>query len=75
MPPPCITEKFYKALVQAVLLYGSKTLVLSPVALACLEGFHLCATYRMAKKNKPRRGLRHQWIYPKSGDVLDKCGM
>ena len=72
---PCIAAKFYKAIVQAVLLYGRKTWVLSPMALACLEGFHLRAAYRMAKRNKPCWGLRHQWIYPELADVLEECGM
>ncbi len=49
--------------------------VLSPTALACLEGFHICATYRMAKKNKPCQGAGYQWVYPKSEDVLKECGM
>ena len=47
--PPCIVAKFYKkAVVQAVLLYGSKMWVLLTTALSGLEGFHICAAYRMA---------------------------
>jgi len=72
---PCIAAKFYKAVVQAVLLYGSETWVLSTTALASLEGFHIRAAYRMAVKHKPRRGPGHGWIYPKSKDVLEECGM
>jgi hypothetical protein len=49
--PPCIAAKFYKAVVQAVLLYGSKTWVLSKTALASLEGFHIRAAYRMAVRH------------------------
>ena len=66
---------FYKAMVQAALLYGSKTWVLSPTALACLKGFHICIVYRMAKNNKPRWGAGYQWVYPKLEDVLKECGM
>ena len=51
--PPRVSAKFYKAIVQSVLLYGSETWVLSTAALARLEGFHLCAAYRMAKKHVP----------------------
>jgi hypothetical protein len=40
---PHVAATFYKAVVQAILLYGSKTWVLSRTALACLEGFHICA--------------------------------
>jgi hypothetical protein len=61
--------------VQSVLLYGSKTWVLSPAALARLEGFHLHAAYRMAKEHVPRRGPQQQWVYPPSDKVLEECGM
>ena len=73
--PPRVAAKFYKAVVQAVLLYGSETWVLSTTALASLEGFHIRAAYRMAVRHKPRRGPGHGWIYPKSKDVLEECGM
>ncbi len=73
--PPCIAAKFYKAVVQAMLLYGSKMWVLLMTALASLEGFHIRAAYRMAVRHKPRRGPGHGWIYPKSKDVLEECGM
>jgi hypothetical protein len=61
--------------VQAVLLYGSKTWVLSSTALARLEGFYIHAAYRIAKESKPRRGPGHRWVYPKSEDVLEECGL
>ncbi len=73
--PPRVAAKFYKAVVQAVLLYGSKTWVLLMAALASLEGFHICAAYRMAVRHKQRRGLGNRWIYPKLTDVLEGCGM
>ena len=69
--PPRVAAKFYKAVVQAVLLYGSETWVLSATALASLEGFHIRAAYRMAVRHKPRRGPRHGWIYP-VGRVWDE---
>ena len=72
---PRVSAKFYKAVVQAVLLYGSETWVLSSTALARLEGFHICAAYRIAKENKPCRGPGHRWVYPKSADVLEECGL
>ena len=72
---PRVAAKFYKAVVQAVLLYGSETWVLSTTALARLEGFHIRAAYRMAKVNRPRKGPGHQWIYPKLEDVLEECGL
>jgi hypothetical protein len=73
--PPQVAAKFYKAVVQAVLLYGSKTWVLSMAALTSLEGFHIRAAYQMAVRHKPRRGPGNRRIYPKSTDVLEECGM
>ena len=73
--PPRVSAKFYKAIVQSVLLYGSETWVLSPAVLARLEGFHTRAAYRMAKENVPRRGINQQWAYPPTDKVLEKCGM
>ncbi len=46
----------YKVVVQAVLLYSSKTWVLLKTALASLEGFHICAAYLMVRRHKRRRG-------------------
>ncbi len=43
--------------------------------MAQLEGFHIRATYRMAKTNRPKRGPNREWIYPRSEDVLKECGM
>ena len=47
---PQTTAKFYKAVVQAVLLFGSKTWNLPQSALAQLKGFHVRAAYKMARK-------------------------
>jgi hypothetical protein len=67
---PTVAAKFYLPVVQAVLLYGSKTWVISPQAMARLERFHIRTAWRMAQRHKPRRGPRKEWIYPKSEDVL-----
>jgi hypothetical protein len=72
---PHIAATFYKAVVQAILLYGSKTWVLFQTALARLEGFHIRATYRMVKTHKPKRGPGRTWIYPRSVDLLQECGL
>ena len=45
---------FYKATVQAVLLYGSKAWSLFPSSLKHLEGFHICATWGMLGKRPER---------------------
>ncbi len=73
--PPRIAAKFYIAVVQAVLLYGSEMWVLSTTALVSLDGFHIRAAYQMAVRHKPQRGPRHGWFYPKLKDVLEECGM
>ena len=73
--PPKVSAKFYKAVVQSVLFYGSETWNLTKTALARLEGFHVRAAYRMAKVHKPRRGLNQVWVYPDTEDVLKECGM
>ena len=65
----------YKAVVQLVLLYGSETWNLTKTALAWLEGFHIRAAYRMAKKQKPRKGPNHVWVYLATADILKECGM
>jgi hypothetical protein len=72
---PFVAAWFYQAIVQAILLYGSETWVLTRTALARLEGFHIRAAYRMAKEHKPKRGPGNVWIYPKSEDVLRECGL
>jgi hypothetical protein len=70
-----IAAKFYNAVVQAVLLYGSKTWNLTNLALARLKGFHVCAAYKMARTHWPKRGANGVWVYPKMADVLEECGM
>ena len=72
---PRIAAKFYKTVVQAVLLYGSKMWNLTKSALARLNGFHVPVAYKMARKHRPKRGLNGVWVYPKMADVLEECGM
>jgi hypothetical protein len=72
---PRIAAKFYKAVVQAVLLYGSETWNLTNSALARLEGFQICAAYKMARKHWPKRGANGVWVYLTTADVLEECGM
>ncbi len=72
---PRIAAKFYKAVVQALLLYGSEMWNLTNSALARLEGFHICAAYKMARKHRPKRGANGVWVYPATADVLEECGM
>ena len=48
---------------------------LTKTALAWLEGFHIRAAYRMAKKHKPQRGPNQVWVYPATSNVLKECVM
>jgi len=73
--PPKVSAKFYKAVMQSVLLYGSETWNLTKTVLAQLEGFHIRAAYRMAEKHKPQKGPNQVWVYPATEDMLKECGM
>jgi hypothetical protein len=72
---PKVSAKFYKAVMQSVLLYGSKTWALTTTTLARLKGFHIPAAYQMAEKHKPKKGLHHKWVYLRSSDTLQEYGM
>jgi hypothetical protein len=65
---------FYKATVQAVLLFGSETWKLSPSSLKSLEGFHIWAACCMAGK-MPTRNPDGTWTYPRLRDVLKVVGL
>jgi hypothetical protein len=56
---PWVAAKFYKAVVQAVLLYSSKMWNLKKAVLAWLEGLHVQAAYCMAQVHWPRRVARN----------------
>ncbi len=73
--PPRTSAKFYQAIVQSVLLYGSKTWVLSKAVMARLEDFHIHVAYWMAKEHVPQQGPHHLWAYPSSDQVHKECGM
>jgi hypothetical protein len=65
---------FYKATVQSILLFGSKTWNLSSQSLKCLEGFHLWVAWRMSGK-RPKKLPDGTWRYPNSAAVLDEVGL
>ena len=73
--PPRVAGMFYKAVIQAVLLYGSESWNTTTSSRKVLEGFHLRAAWRMAIVNKPRRNPDNTWTYPKSEAVLEEVGL
>ncbi len=70
-----MASKFYQAVLQAILLYGSRTWNLTASALARLEGFHIRLPYKMVQEHQSRKGANHVWTYPRSADVLEECRM
>jgi hypothetical protein len=72
---PWVAAKFNKAVVQAILLYGSETWNLTAYTLARLEGFHIRTAYKMVQEHRPRQGANHVWTYPRLADVLEECRM
>ena len=62
--------RFYDAVVQEVLLFGSKTWVLTPRLEKALTGFHHRATRWMAGMGIKRQ-LNWTWMYPPIGAELE----
>ena len=48
-----ICGMFYKAVAQAVLLFGSNIWVLTLLVMKVLEGFHICSAYRITRVKPP----------------------
>jgi hypothetical protein len=71
---PRTSGMFYKATVQAVLLYGSETWSLLPSSLKGLEGFHIRAAWQMSGL-RPEKNPNGSWTYPRSKDVLKAAGL
>ena len=66
--------RFYLAVVQAKLLFGSETWVLSERALGRLERFHArCARYLTRRHIRPLPD--GTWLCPPTNEVLDQCGL
>ena len=65
---------FYKAIVQAVLLYASESWVMTDPAMKALNSFHhKCARYIAREHIKQQ--TNGEWILPSSTAVLQKCGL
>jgi hypothetical protein len=72
--PPHACGMFYKATVQAVLMFGSETWNILIAMLARLEGLYIRAEYRIVHEHKPER-MTDGWDYPSLKDVLEGAGL
>ena len=65
---------FYRAVVQAVLLYGSETWTISDRIRTLIDSFHhKCARYIVREFIYPRED--GEWHVPATEEVLSKCGL
>lgn len=65
---------FYKAVVQAVLLYGSETWALTQEMYKPLAAFHHRAARYIARQHISKSGDDH-WSYPETATVRQKAGL
>jgi hypothetical protein len=65
---------FYKAVVQAVLLYGCETWTLTNPMIKTLESFHHRVARRIARMT-PTRQPDGSWHYPPLADALTEAGL
>ena len=71
---PRVSGLFYKATVQAVLLFRSESWSVTPASLKSLEGFHIRAARRMTGM-MPTKAPGGPWEYPDSEAVLETAGL
>ena len=72
---PRICGIFYKATVQAILLFGSESWNLTLSALKCLEGFHIRVDRRTTGMMPKKEASMGTWIYLVLADVLKSAGL
>ena len=71
---PKVMARFYLAVVQAILLYGSESWVIPSRTLQRIEAFHHRCARSMAHKHI-RKMPNGNWEYPPSEQVLRICGL
>jgi hypothetical protein len=72
---PKAMASFYKAIIQAVLLYGSESWVVTKRMMQTLRGFHnRCARY-LTGQNIRYDTVADEWIYPNTDAVLKQAGL
>eukprot|EP00957_Ditylum_brightwellii_P172659 13143295-Ditylum_brightwellii.AAC.1 len=72
---PRVYGTFYRATVQAVLLYSSESWNITPTTMRMLEGFHVKAAWQMANVDRLERQPDGTWVYPATEDVLEEVGL
>jgi hypothetical protein len=71
---PRVMARFYVTVIEAVLLYGSETWVLSSRLLRRLNSFHNRCARHLAHRHI-RRLPDGTWEHPSTNEVLDLCGL
>lgn len=72
---PKAAGMFYKAVVQAVLLYGAETWAVSPAMLKALEGFHHRVARQLTGKVGRYLPREDRWYYPPIEEALEEAGL
>ena len=70
---PKVSGYFYKAVTQAVLLFGAKTWVLTPRIERALDSFHNRVAQRFTGSQPRRRGYG-SWAYPTLEEAMGEAG-
>ena len=68
-----VSGKFFKALVQAVLLFRAETWVLTPRMKRALDIFQHGAMRRLTGRQPWRRGYG-RWVYPPMSEAMEEAG-
>jgi hypothetical protein len=72
---PRVSGKFYQAVVQSVLLYGSETWNMGSSMLAMLKGFHHRIARRLSGRMPRYLQEEDRWEYPPIAEALDIVGL
>ena len=70
---PKVLGNFYKAVAQAVLLFGAETWVLTPRIEQALDSFHHRVAQHITRRQPRRRGYGI-WKYPTLTEAMGKAG-
>ena len=71
---PKVSRKFYKAVAQALLIFGAETWVLTQRMEKALDSFQSRVARRLTGK-QPRQKTDGSWDYPPLAEVLGEAGL